>query len=153
MYSLELVKSQSLCLLFFIFSPNCSPYKFWKMYFIHIKCCFRPQDIQVFVFLSSPLFFSVGHYFREWMKINLKVFAVMNCLNKNLVTHFVWYLEKGKRYGIETLSTERVFNLIWKIWLEKLFRKRAPKGSPRPPFDFGEPLHQQILLRSIFKKP
>ena len=28
-------------------------------------------------------------------------------LNKNLITQFVWYLEKEKRYCIETFSTDR----------------------------------------------
>ena len=36
------------------------------------------------------------------------VFYVINCLNKNSITHFVWYLEKEKRYDIETLSIDRV---------------------------------------------
>ena len=39
-----------------------------------------------------------------------KVYDVINCLNKNLITHFVWYLEKEKRYEIETLSIYRVLN-------------------------------------------
>ena len=42
----------------------------------------------------------------------------MNCLNKNLITHFVWYFVKEKRYDIETLSSDRVLNkehLHWKI--------------------------------------
>ena len=34
----------------------------------------------------------------------------MNCLNKNLITYFVWYLKKEKRYDIETLSIDRVLN-------------------------------------------
>ena len=34
----------------------------------------------------------------------------MNCPNKNLITHFVSYLEKEKRYDIETLSIDRVLN-------------------------------------------
>ena len=34
----------------------------------------------------------------------------MICLIKNLVTHFVWYLEKEKRYDIDTLSINRVSN-------------------------------------------
>ena len=34
----------------------------------------------------------------------------MNCLNKNLITHFVWHLKKEKRYDIETLSIDRELN-------------------------------------------
>ena len=50
---------------------------------------------------------------RAWFKINQvydKVYDVMICLNKNLMTDFVWYLEKEKRYDIETLPIDRVFN-------------------------------------------
>ena len=52
----------------------------------------------------------IGHCFRGWLKINLKVNDVMNYLNKNLITHSVWYLEKEKMYDIETLSIDRVSN-------------------------------------------
>ena len=41
-------------------------------------------------------------------KDKLKVYDVINFLNKNLVMYFVWFLEKEKRYDIETLSIDRV---------------------------------------------
>ena len=41
-------------------------------------------------------------------KDKLKVYDVINFLNKNLVIYFVWFLEKEKRYDIETLSIDRV---------------------------------------------
>ena len=34
----------------------------------------------------------------------------MNCLNKNVITHFAWCLGKEKKYDIETLSIDRVLN-------------------------------------------
>ena len=37
-----------------------------------------------------------------------KVYDISVCLNKNLITHFVWYLKTEKRYDIETLSIDRV---------------------------------------------
>ena len=77
--------------------------KLWKMLF-DLKSTFRFWDIQIFVFSSSSLFYPVSHCFRGWFKKNLKVYDAMNFLNKNLITHFVWYLEKEKRYAIETLS-------------------------------------------------
>ena len=67
----------------------------------HLQSTFHSRDIQFFVFLSFPLLLPVGHYFRGWSKINPKVYDVINCLNKNSVTNFVWYLEKEKRYDIE----------------------------------------------------
>ena len=35
---------------------------------------------------------------------NLKIYDLINCLNKNLTTHFTCDLEKEKRYDIGTLS-------------------------------------------------
>ena len=77
------------------------------MILFHLKSSFCSWDIQIFVFQSSPPFFPVGHCFRGWSKINLKVY-VIHFLNKNLITHFVWYLEKGKRNDSETLSIDRI---------------------------------------------
>ena len=91
--------------------------KLWKMLFISSKKPFYSWDIQIFVFLSFPLFLHVGHYFRQWSKINIEVYDVINCLNKNSVTHFVWYLEKEKRYDNETLSIDGVSDK------EHLYRK------------------------------
>ena len=54
------------------------------------------------------IFFFVNHCFSGWSKINLKVYDVINFLNKNLITHFVWYLEKEKKYNIDTLSVESI---------------------------------------------
>ena len=34
----------------------------------------------------------------------------MNCLSSNLITHFVWYLEKKKSFDIEPLYIDRVLN-------------------------------------------
>ena len=92
------------------FSQNESPSKTENCFSFHLKSSFRFRDIQIFVFLSSPLFFPVSHCFRGWSKKNLKVYNVINCLNKNLITHFVWYLEKEKKYDIETLSIDKVLN-------------------------------------------
>ena len=82
--------------------------KLWKMLFISSKKLFRSRDIQSFVFLSFPLFLQVGHCFGGWSKINLRAHDVINCLNKNSITNFVWYLGKEKRYDDETLSIDRV---------------------------------------------
>ena len=62
-----------------------------KCLLFHRKSSFRSRDIHIFVFLSSYLFLPAGYCFREWLKINLKVYDIINCLNKNLLTHFVWH--------------------------------------------------------------
>ena len=95
----------------FYFSPNDSPSKIMKNVFLfYLKSSFPSRDIQIFVFPSSTLFLSVSHCFRGWSKINLEIHGVINCLRNNVITYFVWYLEKEKSYDIETLSIDRVLN-------------------------------------------
>ena len=97
-----------------------------KCFSLHLKSSFRSRDIQIFVFPPSSLFLPVGRCFK-WSKINLKVYDGINCLNKNSITHSFWYLEKEKRYGTETFSTDRILNkehfygkIILKICAKKL---------------------------------
>ena len=81
--------------------------KLWKMLFISSKKTLFPKIFK-FLYFRPPLFLPVSHCFKRWSKINLKVYSVISCLNKNLIKHFVWNLEKEKRYDIETLSMDRV---------------------------------------------
>ena len=77
------------------------PFKnYEKCYLFHLKSSFRSRNIQIFVFLSFPLFLSVGHCFG--------VHDIINYLNKNSITHFVWYPEKEKSFDIETLPIDGV---------------------------------------------
>ena len=95
----------------------------WKRYFcifvtnfpfltdlFHQKSSFHSWDIQIFVFLSFPLFLPVSHCFRGWSKMYLRVYDAIDCLNKNSITHFAWYLKKEKRHDIQTLSIDGVSN-------------------------------------------
>ena len=82
--------------------------KLCKMFLFHLKTFFHSQDIQNFVFPSFPLFLPVSHW--DWSKINPKVYHAINCLNKNLITHFVWFHGKEKMYDTESLSIDRVLN-------------------------------------------
>ena len=112
---LRLKRKVKACVCYFLsnfyFPPNDSPSKTMKNVFLfHLKSSFCSRDIQIFLFLSSPLFLPVSHCFRGWSKINLKVYDIINCLNKKLITYFVWYLGKEKRYDTETLSINRVLN-------------------------------------------
>ena len=45
------------------------------------KCYFHSQDVQIFVYLSSPLLFPVSHCFRGLSKINLMISSIVY-LNK-----------------------------------------------------------------------
>ena len=103
--------SLKLVLLFlsnFYFSPNDSPSKIIKNVFLfHLKSSFCSWDIQIFVFPSSPLFSPFQPLL--WRLIQEKSWHhdIINCLNKKLITHFAWYLEKEKRRYIETLFIDR----------------------------------------------
>ena len=90
-----------------------------KCFLCHQKSPSRSRDNQFFLFPSFPLFLPAGHCFKGWSKINLKVYDAIDCLNKNSITHFVWYLEKEKRYDTETLSIDGVSNK------EHFYRKYA----------------------------
>ena len=95
----------------FYFSPNDSPSKTMKNVFLfHLKSSFHSQDVKLFVYLSSPLFFPVSHCFWGSFKKNLKVYDIINCLNENLITHYVWYLEKEIWRDIKILSIDWVLN-------------------------------------------
>ena len=88
----------------FLFNHIIALQKLWKK---------KTIVLEIFKFLYfhlPPLFFPVSHGVRGCLKINLKVYDVINCLNRYLITHFVWYLGKEKRYDIETLSIDWVLN-------------------------------------------
>ena len=79
-----------------------------NVFLLHLKSSFRSWDIRNCVFPSSPLFLPVIHCFKGCSKINVKVTDVINCLNKNFITHFAWYLEKEKRYDIKTFRVRQL---------------------------------------------
>ena len=64
----------------------------------------------IFKFLYFPLtlFPVVIHCFRRLLKINLKVYEVINCLNKNTKTHC--FISSEGSYDIEIWSVDRVLN-------------------------------------------
>ena len=81
----------------FYFSPNDSPSKSMKNVFIWFKKLFSFSRYLVF-FFCLPIVFSLSTIdcFSGWSKVNLKVYDIIKCLNKNL-THFVWYIGEEKR--------------------------------------------------------
>ena len=110
----------------FIFHQMIAFTKLWKMFFISSKkffSCLRYSNFCIFLF---PFFFPVSHCFRGWSKKNLKIYDVINCLNKNLITHFVWYLEKEIRCDIETLFIDRELNK--EHFYEKIMQKICTKS-------------------------
>ena len=81
--------------------------KLWKMFLFHLKSSFCSRDIQIFVFSSSCLFLTFIHCFRGWSKKNLKDYDVINCLSKNVITHFVWYLDCMQEILLKTRYFEK----------------------------------------------
>ena len=118
----------SLCPLFssnFYFFTKWQPFKnYEKCFLFHLKCTFHSWDIYIFVYLSFPFFLPAGHCFKGWSKINLKSWC--HQLSENLITHFVWYLVKGKRHDVETLSIDRVSDK--EHCYRKIIQKRCSKS-------------------------
>ena len=132
----------------FSFSPNDSPLKSLKDVFLfQLKSSFSSWDIHFFL----HLFLSVHHCFRASFKKNPKVYDLINCLNRiELITHFVWYLEKEKSSDIETLSIDRVLNkehFYGKKHAEKVHQKLVPD----PSFILVNNPNQPLLARNSFK--
>ena len=106
------------------------------MFFISSKELFSFSRYSIFVFPTSIHFLPVSHWLRGWFKINRKVYDVSIYLNKNAITHFVWYLEKQKICYTESLPIDRV--LCKEHFIEKSCRNYVPKASPGPLFNFGK---------------
>ena len=69
---------------------------------------------------------------------------------KNLITHFAWYLEKEKNYGIETLSVDGVSNK--EHFHGKIMQKMSTKCKSQTPFvillnNLKQPMQQEIYLK------
>ena len=87
-----------------------------KYFLFHLKSFFFKIFKCLHIFL--PFFCSFVHWFWGCLKIIFDVYDVINCLNKNSMTHFVWYNQKENRYDTETLSIDRGLNrenFYWKI--------------------------------------
>ena len=94
----------------FIFHQIMVLQKLWNMFFYFIKKALFVLEIFKFLYFLLPLFFPVNYCLRGWSKKNLKIYDVINCLKKNLITYFVWYLEREIRCDIEALSIDRELN-------------------------------------------
>ena len=132
----------------FLFCIKWKPFKNYKKCFLlHLESSFPPRDIQIFVFSSSPLFFPVSHSFRGGSKKNIKFYDIIDCLNMNLITNFVWYLEKEIRCDMETLSTDRELNK------ENFYRKimQHQKQAPDPFLILLNNWKQSSHARNSFK--
>ena len=128
-YSLKLVSAivyQSL-----IFHQMIALQKLWKLFFISSRKLFSFLRYLIFCIFALPSFFPVSHCFRSWSKKNFKIYDVINSLNKNLMTHFVWHPKKEIRCDIETLSIDR--ELDKEHFYGKIMQKICTKSQPQTP--------------------
>ena len=131
----------------FIFNQMIALQKLWKNVFYFI------------VFPSSPLFLPVSLWVRGCLKINLKVYDVINCVNMNLITHFICYLGKEKRYDIETVSIDRVWTFLWKNHAENGHQKLVPDlffilvNNPKQSLHARNSFKNKIFWKKIIKNP
>ena len=73
----------------------------------------------------------------------LKSYDVISCLSKNLITRFILYIEREKRYNIETLLTDRVFN-------KENFYGKSCKNVHQKLYPYQNPFLK--LVSAIFSK-
>ena len=136
--------------------------KLWKKIYISSKKLFSFSRYSHFCIFVFPPFPHVSHCFSGWLKINLKVYGVINCLNKNLIAYFLWYLEKGKRYDNESLSIGRVLNkehFFLKSHAENMHQKLVPDlylvlvNNPKQPLHARNSFRNKKFWKSIIKNP
>ena len=129
-------------------------------YLFHPKSSLRSWDIPICVFPSSLHFFLVGHCLEDddKSKINIRVYVLINCVNKNLIAHFIWYLEKEKRSDIWTLPIDRELNKKY-FYGKNVHQTRVPVSfsilvnNPKETFHARNYSKNKIFWKRIIKKP
>ena len=98
--------------------------------------------------------------FTNLSKINLKAYDVISWLNKNLINHFIWYLEKEKRYDIANLSTDVALEKehLYEKTMQKIPQKLIPDpflilvNNPKQPLHARNSFTNRIFWKRIIKK-
>ena len=76
-----------------------------------------------------PSFFPVSHYFRRCLKKNLKVYDVINCLNKNFNKTFCLISSEGKKiwkWNFVNWWSFKYGTFLWKNHAENKHQKLVP---------------------------
>ena len=116
------------------------------------KCFFSSKKIFSFLrYFHLPLFFfCVVHCFRGWLKVNLKVYDVIHCLNKEVMTQFVLHLERKK--GMRR-------NIFLKNHAENRYQKLVPDpfliliNNPKQLLYTKNSFQNEIFWIRIIRKP
>ena len=146
-------KTLKACLIFFFFffHQMMAAQKLWKIFLLRM--------FKIFGFPSSPLFFFVDNSFRGWSKINLKVYEAINGLNKNLRTHFVYYLEKEMYWNSVNWYSIKWETFLWKHHAENVHQKLFLNlflilvNNPKRPLHTRNSFKNKIFCKRIIKKP
>ena len=105
------VKKKLVSAIFYFFT-KWEPFKNYEKWFLFHSKVYFVLEIFKFLYFRPPLFFSTWPF----------LFDVINCLNKNSITHFVSYLEKEQRYDIEICPGIH----WWKNHAENIHQKLVP---------------------------
>ena len=100
--------------------------KLWKCFLFNLKNSFRSSDIQIFAFLSSPLFPRQPLLlFRDWSKINLKFWLWhSNKSNKSGTTN--WWC-RWKRFCLDFACSKWIRWLQFSIsWFRMWYKAKNP---------------------------
>ena len=105
--------------------------------------------------LSSPLFFPVGHCFRELSKIKFKVYGVINFLNKNIIFFDILRRRKSVSFKLDRILNKEHF---YEKKMEKLCTKNPFPNpflilviNPKHPFHARNSFKNKMFWKTIIK--
>ena len=121
---LVILSSFKACVCYFLlnyyFFTKWWPFKnYEKCFLFHLKSSFHSWDLQIFVLWSFPLFLHVGHCFRGWLKINLKVYDAIDFkIEQVYLRSLIWIplaglKEKRNLRRVLAQSRKSYFKEIW----------------------------------------
>ena len=103
--------------------------------------------------MSSAFFCPVGHCFIGWPKINLKVYDVVNCLNKNFRRKKLWH------WNFVNWQSFKQRTFLWENHAENIHQKLVPGpflilvNNPKQPLHARSSFKNKIFWNRIIKKP
>ena len=121
---------------FSFFTKQCPSKKYEKWSLFCLKSLFHSQDNHSFVFSSFLHVSPVSHCLTRWSKKNIKLYGIINWLNKNLKQYIVRHFEKERRSDMEIWSIYRELNKE-RFHGKSIQKICTPKNSLRPLSNIG----------------